>query len=184
MFLNSSQHAALVAAANAQAAAAESAKRQAEEIQRLRKEFDRISSEINNPKPVVVMTSGTFDLLHIDHVRHLRECRKHGNCLIVAMNSDNSSFRRKGRHPAIPELDRRAMLIETGLADRVMIFDDPTPILLIEAWKPDVFVVGSDYTPEQVAGRDLIESYGGRVVCRTASRTVSSSEIRSRIVNG
>lgn len=132
----------------------------------------------------IVMTSGAFDLLHVDHVRHLKECREiagPGGIVIVALNSDRSVMQRKGRKPVIAESQRREMLLETGLADRVAIFGESTPEILIHAFRPAAFVVGSDHSPDRVAGRAFIESYGGRVICRTASRTVSSSEIRERI---
>lgn len=129
----------------------------------------------------LVMTSGTFDLLHVEHLQHLRECRAMGAALIVALNSDQSTLRRKGRLPVNDEIARRGALLATGVVDRVIIFDDPTPVLLIAAWKPQLFIVGSDYTPSMVAGREIIEAYGGRVICRTAPRTMSSSEIRERM---
>ena len=129
----------------------------------------------------LAMTSGVFDLLHAEHIEHLRECKSYGKMLIVAINSDESVHRRKGRRPEQREQERRAAVQATGFADRVVIFDDPTPMLLIVAWKPEFFIVGSDYTPDRVAGRDYIEAYGGKVICRAAPRTMSTSQIREQL---
>jgi D-beta-D-heptose 7-phosphate kinase/D-beta-D-heptose 1-phosphate adenosyltransferase len=114
----------------------------------------------------VAFTNGCFDLLHPGHVAFLQAARQYGDCLVVGLNSDRSVQQLKGPgRPIIPQEDRAAMLAALESVDYVVIFDQPTPAELIASIRPNVLLKGSDYEQHQVAGRDLVESYGGRVVC-------------------
>lgn len=112
----------------------------------------------------VVFTNGCFDLLHAGHVKYLQKARTLGDLLILGLNSDASVRRLKGeRRPLIGETERAHILAALDCIDYVVIFDEETPLRLIETLKPLVLVKGGDYTPDGVVGKDVVESYGGRV---------------------
>jgi D-beta-D-heptose 7-phosphate kinase/D-beta-D-heptose 1-phosphate adenosyltransferase len=122
-----------------------------------------IASEQGKGKRVV-FTNGCFDLLHAGHVRYLQKARTFGDLLVLGLNSDTSVRRLKGeKRPLIGEAERAHMLAALDCVDYVVIFDEDTPLRLIEALKPFVLVKGGDYAPEGVVGRELVESYGGRL---------------------
>jgi D-beta-D-heptose 7-phosphate kinase/D-beta-D-heptose 1-phosphate adenosyltransferase len=111
-----------------------------------------------------VFTNGCFDLLHVGHITLLERARQEGDRLIVAINSDSSIRTLKGPpRPIVGERDRARVLAALGAVDAVTIFDDRTPLRLIEAVRPDVLVKGGDYTEATIVGADVIRSWGGRV---------------------
>ena len=114
---------------------------------------------------MVVFTNGVFDLLHPGHVEVLEAARRLGDALVVGVNGDDSA-RRLGKGPGRPvqSADARARVL-AGLAavDRVVLFDEDTPLELIESLAPDVLVKGGDYTRETIVGADFVESRGGAV---------------------
>jgi len=113
----------------------------------------------------VVFTNGVFDILHAGHVELLDRCRAEGDVLILGLNSDVSVRRIKGhRRPIVPEQDRATILLGLKAVDALVLFDEDTPAKLIDTLKPDVLVKGGDYTPDQVVGRDTVETSGGKVV--------------------
>jgi D-beta-D-heptose 7-phosphate kinase/D-beta-D-heptose 1-phosphate adenosyltransferase len=112
----------------------------------------------------IVFTNGCFDLLHVGHVKYLQAARKLGDLLVLGLNSDDSIKRLKGpNRPLIGESERAHILAALDCIDYVVVFDEDTPLELITALRPDVLVKGGDYTPEGVVGREIVESYGGRV---------------------
>ncbi|HEU0276450.1 MAG TPA: D-glycero-beta-D-manno-heptose 1-phosphate adenylyltransferase [Rhodanobacteraceae bacterium] len=113
----------------------------------------------------IVFTNGCFDLLHMGHLELLREAARQGDILIVAVNGDASVRRLKGpARPLVPAGERAAMLAALSCVDAVTIFDEDTPLAVLQAVRPDVLVKGQDYRVEQVVGRELVESGGGRVM--------------------
>lgn len=113
----------------------------------------------------VVFTNGCFDLLHPGHVRLLQEAAKEGDRLVVGLNSDASVKRLKGdERPILTQDDRAAILSAIDCVDAVVIFEEDTPLNLIQALHPSVLVKGGDYAPENVIGREIVEDDGGRVV--------------------
>ncbi len=122
-----------------------------------------ITAEKNKGRNVV-FTNGCFDLLHVGHVKYLQAARNLGDLLVLGLNSDDSIRRLKGpSRPLIGEDERAHILAALDCVSYVVVFDEDTPLELISELKPDVLVKGGDYTPEGVVGRDLVESYGGRV---------------------
>jgi D-beta-D-heptose 7-phosphate kinase/D-beta-D-heptose 1-phosphate adenosyltransferase len=133
--------------------------------------------------PRTVFTNGCFDLLHPGHVDLLQRARALGDRLIVGLNSDASVRALKGMHkPYVNENDRRRMLLALRAVDEVFIFDDPTPITLIERLRPEVLVKGGDWTEHQIVGADFVRSYGGRVCSLTLLPGYSTTAITSDIV--
>jgi D-beta-D-heptose 7-phosphate kinase/D-beta-D-heptose 1-phosphate adenosyltransferase len=113
----------------------------------------------------VVFTNGCFDLLHLGHVRYLEEARSLGDGLIVGVNTD-ASVKRLGKDPARPvnpEADRAALVAALACVDRVVLFDEDTPLELITALQPDILVKGGDYRLEEIVGREVVQARGGEV---------------------
>jgi len=114
---------------------------------------------------IVVFTNGCFDLIHAGHVRLFGEAKKLGDILIVALNSDASIRRLKGRsRPVFPLAERLEILEAVEDIDYVTSFSEDTPQRIIAAILPDVLVKGGDWQPDQVVGREEVEAAGGRVV--------------------
>jgi rfaE bifunctional protein nucleotidyltransferase chain/domain len=125
-----------------------------EEIDRLRKEGKKI-----------VFTNGCFDILHVGHTRYLKEAKKRGDVLILGLNSDESVRSLKGEtRPLIPESERADVVAALESVDYVTIFNETTPLELIEYLKPDILVKGGDWKEEQVVGRQSAEKWGGIVI--------------------
>lgn len=112
----------------------------------------------------LVFTNGCFDLLHVGHVRYLRQARELGDALVVAVNSDRSVRSLKGAgRPVVPELERTEVLSALACVDLIFIFDDPTPQRVIDAIVPDVLVKGADWQIGEIVGRETVERAGGIV---------------------
>ncbi|MDR3533528.1 MAG: D-glycero-beta-D-manno-heptose-7-phosphate kinase [Rhodopila sp.] len=116
----------------------------------------------------VGFANGCFDLIHPGHVRLLSEARAACDRLIVALNTDASVKRLKGpSRPLQNEMARATVMASMAPVDLVTLFDEDTPLEMIQALRPDVLVKGSDYTVDQVVGGDLVQGWGGKVVLVT-----------------
>lgn len=131
----------------------------------------------------VVLTNGCFDLLHVGHVSYLREAAREGDCLIVAINSDDS-VRRLNKAPDRPIFDqnyRAEMLAALESVDYVVIFGEETPHAVLKALQPDVLVKGGTYRDDEIIGREVVIEYGGRVKALGVTPGVSTTEIIRRL---
>jgi D-beta-D-heptose 7-phosphate kinase/D-beta-D-heptose 1-phosphate adenosyltransferase len=114
---------------------------------------------------LLVLTNGCFDLLHPGHVALLEAARAQGDVLVVAINSDRSVRRIKGKgRPLVPEAERAETLLALEPVDRVVVYDEPTPLEVVKALVPDVLVKGADWGENAIVGREEVEAAGGRVV--------------------
>lgn len=112
----------------------------------------------------IVFTNGCFDLLHAGHVTYLEAAKKRGDKLILGLNTDRSVSALKGpTRPVVNEHDRARVLAALESVDAVILFDEDTPLNLINAIQPNVIAKGSDYTAEQVVGGKEVESWGGEI---------------------
>jgi D-glycero-beta-D-manno-heptose 1-phosphate adenylyltransferase len=112
----------------------------------------------------VVFTNGCFDLLHYGHIHYLAEARDLGDRLIVAMNSGASIKRLKGVHrPINDEMTRLFLMAALEFVDAVVIFEEDTPLNLIQLVMPDILVKGGDWQPHQIIGSDMVLANGGKV---------------------
>ena len=112
----------------------------------------------------IVFTNGCFDLLHVGHVTLLEDCRKFGSKLVLGLNSDASVGRLKGpTRPIVGERERSRVMAALAAVDAVVLFEEDTPLQLIEAVQPDVLVKGGDYSVETVVGHEAVVAAGGRV---------------------
>jgi len=124
----------------------------------------------------VVFTNGCFDLLHVGHIQFLETARSLGDCLVVAINSDESVRRVKGApRPLLPEAERAALLASLNFVDYVVVFGESSPEPLLRRLRPDVLVKGGGLRPEEVVGREIVEAAGGeaRVLPMFGDRSVS-----------
>jgi D-beta-D-heptose 7-phosphate kinase/D-beta-D-heptose 1-phosphate adenosyltransferase len=148
-----------------------------------RSEITALVESLKVQKKKIVFTNGCFDLLHAGHVRYLTEARAQGDCLIVGLNTDRSVNRIKDPHrPLIPEDQRAEVLAALICVSYVVFFEEPDPLTLIEAIKPDVLVKGADWSEDDIIGAGLVRSYGGRVFRVALVGGISTTEIIRRIV--
>jgi rfaE bifunctional protein nucleotidyltransferase chain/domain len=125
----------------------------------------------------LVFTNGCFDILHVGHVRYLRNARELGDVLLVALNSDQSVTRIKPGRPVIPEGQRAEMVASLEMVDYVTLFDEDTPYELIKLLGPDVLVKGGDWKREEIVGSDIVpETYSLPYI-----KGVSTTEIMEKI---
>ena len=130
----------------------------------------------------LVFTNGCFDLLHVGHVRYLRQARALGDALLVAVNSDRSVRALKGAgRPLLSEGERAELLAALASVDFVTVFDDVSPRALIADLLPDVLVKGGDYALEEIHGREEVEAAGGRVVSLPFVEGASTTNIIERL---
>ena len=112
----------------------------------------------------IVFTNGCFDLLHVGHITLLEDCLRFGSKLVVGLNTDASVSRLKGpTRPIVGQAERAKVMAALAAVDLVTLFDEPTPLDLIQALKPAVLVKGGDYTVDTVVGHEEVMAYGGRV---------------------
>ncbi|MDL1955785.1 MAG: D-glycero-beta-D-manno-heptose 1-phosphate adenylyltransferase [Candidatus Desulfofervidus auxilii] len=131
----------------------------------------------------VVFTNGCFDLLHIGHIRYLQAAKNYGDKLIVAINSDRSVREIKGeRRPIISENERAEIVAALACVDRVVIFDEPTPLSLINFLQPDVLVKGTDWPEEKIVGREVVLDKGGKIIRIPIVEGISTTEIIKKIL--
>jgi D-beta-D-heptose 7-phosphate kinase/D-beta-D-heptose 1-phosphate adenosyltransferase len=118
----------------------------------LKKELERLKEQGKR----IVFTNGCFDILHVGHVRYLREAKALGDVLVVGINSDDSVGMLKPGRPVNPQDQRAEVLASLVMVDYVTVFDKETPYDLINLLKPDVLVKGGDWNKEDIVGADLV----------------------------
>lgn len=112
----------------------------------------------------IVFTNGCFDILHIGHIKYLKEAKARGDILVLGLNSDESVKRLKGpTRPINREKDRMDMLAEMEFIDYVVLFEEDTPYNLIAQVMPDILVKGGDYQVDNIVGADIVRNSGGKV---------------------
>lgn len=134
----------------------------------------------------IVFTNGCFDLLHAGHVATFRLCKESGDVVVVGLNSD-ASIKRQGKggeRPIVDEANRAIVLSALADVDYVVCFDEDTPQRLIEAVQPDVLIKGRDWEGKSIAGQDVVEARGGRVVLAPMVEGLSTTGIIAKISKG
>ena len=112
----------------------------------------------------VVFTNGCFDILHVGHVRYLKQARSLGDILVIGLNKDSSVKKLKGPdRPVTGERERAEILGALECVNCVVLFSEPTPERLIRSIRPDFLVKGGDWKKEKIVGSAFVESYGGKV---------------------
>ena len=142
-----------------------------EVVARLRREGKRIA-----------FSNGCFEILHVGHLRSLQDARRHGDCLIVAVNSDESVRQYKGREePIVPEHERAEILAGLACVDFIYVFDEPTVDGLLEDVRPDAYCKGPEYTMENLPERETLKRVGGTLVQVGDPKDHSTSDLLRRI---
>ena len=130
---------------------------------RQKKILDHVTS-IRKTNKKIVFTNGCFDLLHKGHRDLIKKSFSFGDILIIGLNSDKSVKRLKGKdRPMQNEVERKNALLDTGYVNKVFIFNDDTPLKLINLIKPDILVKGGDYNPNEIVGYEEVTSSGGKI---------------------
>ncbi len=145
-------------------------------------EIKHIISEAKKNKKRIVFTNGCFDILHPGHVHYLKEAKKRGDVLIVGLNSDKSVKKIKGdNRPINKELDRAYILAALSNIDYVLIFEEETPIKVLEIIKPNTHVKGGDWKDKKIPEQEVVEKNGGNVVFIDFLPGYSTTKIIERI---
>lgn len=131
------------------------------------KDYNQLDRALNQwrPSKKLVFTNGCFDILHVGHVRYLQQARALGDGLLVALNTDRSvkALGKGDNRPLNPQDARGEVMAALGCVDFVTLFDEDTPLQLIQRVRPDVLVKGGDWKVEQIVGGPLVQAYGGTV---------------------
>jgi len=129
----------------------------------------------------IVFTNGCFDLLHRGHVYYLAKAREMGDVLVIGLNSDNSVTRLKGEGRPVNNQNARAEVLGAlGMVDYIIIFEEDTPLNLINVVRPDLLVKGGDYRAEEIVGYEEVISWGGKVLTIPIMEGYSTTSIIER----
>lgn len=157
--------------------------RKIKKLSELRKILDELRKKRSNHLKIV-FTNGCFDLLHYGHIQYLKKAKALGDLLVLGLNSDTSVRKLKGRgRPLVPEKERAEILAALETVDYVTIFSEETPAKLIRQVKPDILVKGSDYSLDEIVGRDFVQSSGGKVVTIPLVKGKSTTGLIRKIKN-
>jgi len=149
-----------------------------------RNEIAAIARNLKNQGAKIIFTNGCFDILHLGHVRYLREAKKLGDILIVGLNSDDSVTALKGPgRPFVSELERAEILASLECVDYVTIFDELRPDRLIRLIRPDIHVKGGDYKLSEIPERRTVEALGGKVIIIPPIEGKSTTNIVEKILS-
>lgn len=137
-----------------------------------------ITESLKEKGKKIILANGCFDIIHVGHVRYLRDAKSRGDVLIVALNSDKSVKLLKGEgRPLMNELERAEILSSFEFVDYIVIFDEKDVSRVLLELKPHVHAKGSDYTEETVPEREIVLSYGGEIAICGGKKVRSSSKI-------
>lgn len=131
----------------------------------------------------IVFANGCFDILHVGHIRYLEGAKALGDVLVVGVNSDEQVRAQKGEgRPLVPERERAEIIAAIRAVDFVTIFTEPTVEQLLLSIHPDIHAKGTDYTEDSVPERDVVRSFGGRVMIVGDPKDHSSTEMVRKVI--
>jgi len=149
-----------------------------------RQEIEALVKNLRTQDAKIIFTNGCFDLLHLGHVRYLREAKKMGDILIIGLNTDSSVKSLKGSpRPYVSEMERAEILASLECVNYVVLFSELRPDNLLKIIKPDVHVKGGDYNANRLPERKLVESLGGKVMVIPPIKGRSTTNIVERILS-
>jgi len=144
----------------------------------------KIISEEKTQGKRVILANGCFDLLHVGHIRYLKDAKKRGEILVLALNSDSSIRRLKGKgRPLLDEKERVKIMSAISYVDYITVFEEETVEKVLLAIKPDIHAKGSDYTEETVPEKETVRSYGGGIAITGGPKVRSTSELIDQIAH-
>lgn len=130
----------------------------------------------------VVLANGCFDLIHIGHIRYLKESKKKGDVLVVALNSDSSVRKLKGKgRPILNENERADIISSFSFVDYITFFNEEKVDKVLLSLKPHVHAKGSDYTEETVPEKETVQDYGGKIAITGGPKVKSTSKLIEEI---
>ena len=130
----------------------------------------------------IAFANGCFDVLHVGHIRYLRDAAKVADVLVVGVNGDGSVRELKGEgRPVMPQEERAEIIAAIRGVTYVTIFDETSPALLLQTLKPDFQCKGTDYTADSVPEAEIVRSYGGKVVITGDPKDHSTTEMLARM---
>lgn len=130
----------------------------------------------------IVLANGCFDLIHVGHIRYLKEAKKRGDILVLALNSDASIRTLKGEgRPLLDENERVKIMSSMSFVDYITVFEETTVENVLLTLKPDIHAKGSDYTEETVPEKETVRSYGGGIAITGGPKVRSTSEVIDHI---
>jgi D-glycero-beta-D-manno-heptose 1-phosphate adenylyltransferase len=131
----------------------------------------------------IIFTNGCFDLLHLGHIEYLAKAADHGGVLIIGLNSDISVRKIKGHLRPINDEHSRAMVLASlTFVNAVVLFNEETPYELIKVIQPDILIKGKDYQVEEIAGYDIVQASGGKIITIDLTEGYSTTKIEERII--
>ncbi|MEK6727913.1 MAG: D-glycero-beta-D-manno-heptose 1-phosphate adenylyltransferase [Candidatus Omnitrophota bacterium] len=147
------------------------------------KELKKIVDTLHRQGKKIVFTNGCFDILHWGHAMYLQKAKAKGDKLIVALNSDSSIKRLKGKsRPIVSENDRAKMIAALESVDYVTVFGEDTPLKTIKTLKPDMLVKGSDWNKNNIVGSGILSKYAGKVSTIKKAKGRSTTNLINKIV--
>ncbi|MEN6371611.1 MAG: D-glycero-beta-D-manno-heptose 1-phosphate adenylyltransferase [Armatimonadota bacterium] len=142
-----------------------------------------IIGELKSAGKTVVFTNGCFDILHVGHVRYLEAARSLGDCLVVAVNTDDTVNRLKGdSRPLVPEFERAELIAALECVDYVTLFSEDTPTEVITYLQPDIHVKGGDYAADDLPEAEAVKAYGGKIVIVPLVEGRSTTNIIAKVL--
>jgi len=150
-------------------------------------DWEQLKNKIDELKKTgkkIIFTNGCFDILHWGHVSYLKKAKELGDYLVLALNTDQSVQKLKGpTRPINNQHDRALVINELKSIDFVTFFSEETPFNVINLIKPDIIAKGGDYNPNQVIGKEIVESYGGYVAIIPFVDGKSTTNVINKIVD-
>lgn len=151
-------------------------------IIRKKEELECTLSQWRFKSEKIVFTNGCFDILHRGHVEYLTKAAALGTKLVIGLNTDASVKRLKGESRPINDQEARAIILSSLIfTDRIIFFEEDTPLELIRYIQPDILVKGSDYKPEDIVGYDIVKAKGGEVITIDLTEGFSTTAILERV---
>lgn len=147
-------------------------------LPRLRK----IIEEEKRREKRIVLANGCFDLIHVGHIRYLKESKQRGDILVLALNSDTSIRKLKGEgRPVLDEKERVEILSSFSFIDYITVFEEENVSKVLLELKPDIHAKGTDYTKETVPERETVKEYGGEIAITGGPKVRSTSQLIKHI---
>jgi rfaE bifunctional protein nucleotidyltransferase chain/domain len=148
------------------------------------KDFLKLRKQLKDEGKKLVFSNGCFDIIHRGHITYLNKAKGLGDYLVIGLNSDSSVKKIKGEsRPLNNESDRALVLENLKPVDGVIIFEEDTPMNLINAIRPDFLVKGGDWKEDEIAGADVVKSYGGKVVIIKYIDNYSTTSVINKMKN-
>lgn len=147
-----------------------------------KEELSNILNQWRFKSEKLVFTNGCFDIVHRGHVEYLSKAASLGTKLIIGLNTDASVRRLKGENRPVNDEYARALLLSSFIfVEKVVYFEEDTPLELIKYIQPDILVKGSDYKPENIVGYDVIKNKGGEIITIDFVNGFSSTSILNKL---